>query len=113
MRNIVLNVEPNWIGVTMSDLIKRQDAIEACRSVADNINRPTDQQIGAEYCLDLIKEIPSVEPERKTGEWWNVSESRTGDGYWFCSECGFSSEAFGANILYKFCPNCGAKMEQR
>jgi hypothetical protein len=52
----------------MSDLIKRQDAIEACRSVADNINSPTNQQIGAEYCLDLIKEIPSAEPERITIE---------------------------------------------
>ncbi len=53
----------------MSDLIRRQDAIDACRSVADNINSPTDQQIGAEYCLDLIKEIPSTEPEQEEFEW--------------------------------------------
>ena len=53
----------------MSDLIRRQDAIDACRSVADNINSPTDQQIGAEYCLDLIKEIPSAEPEQEEFEW--------------------------------------------
>ena len=48
----------------MSDLISRQDAIDACRSVADDDNKPTYEQIGAEYCLDLIKEIPSAEPER-------------------------------------------------
>ena len=53
----------------MSDMIRRQDAIDACRSVADNINSPTDQQIGAEYCLDLIKEIPSAEPEQEEFEW--------------------------------------------
>lgn len=53
----------------MSDLIRRQDAIDACRSVADNINSPTDQQIGAEYCLDLINEIPSAEPEQEEFEW--------------------------------------------
>lgn len=53
----------------MSDLIRRQDAIDACRSVADNINSPTDQQIGAEYCLDLIKEISSAEPEQEEFEW--------------------------------------------
>lgn len=61
----------------MSDMIRRQDAIDACRSVADNINSPTDQQIGAEYCLDLIKEIPYTESERK---WIPVTESLLEDG---------------------------------
>ena len=51
------------------DLIRRQDAIDACRSVADDFDRPTYQQIGAEYCLDLIKEIPSAEPEEEVFEW--------------------------------------------
>ena len=50
----------------MSDLIRREDAIDACRSIADDICRPTDQQIGAEYCLDLINEIPSAKPEMFT-----------------------------------------------
>ena len=93
----------------MSDLIRRQDAIEACRSVADNINSPTDQQIGAEYCLDLIKEIPSAEPERKHGKWIYDTERVMRDGrinsQYHCSECG--EQEF---TLYNFCPNCGADM---
>ena len=52
----------------MSDLIRREDAIDACRSIADDICRPTDQQIGAEYCLDLIYKISSAEPEILTIE---------------------------------------------
>ena len=31
-------------------------------------------------------------------------------GYWVCSECGFVSEAFSANILYHYCPKCGSLM---
>ena len=59
---------------------------------------------------DDIDDAPTIGPERKTGEWGEWIESRTGNEYWICSECGFSSEAFGANILYRFCPNCGADM---
>lgn len=32
-------------------------------------------------------------------------------GFWQCSCCGFLSEAIAAPKLYKYCPNCGAKME--
>ena len=32
-------------------------------------------------------------------------------GFWQCSCCGFLSEAIAAPKLYKYCPNCGKKME--
>jgi len=37
---------------------------------------------------------------------------RTMDSYWVCSCCGFPSEAHGAFKIYKFCPNCGARMDE-
>ena len=95
----------------MSDLIKRQDAIEACRSVANNINSPTDQQIGAEYCLDLIKEIPPVELERKTGKWIVTSEFED-CCYYKCNQCKVSQVFYYKKLPTNFCPNCGAKMER-
>ena len=49
-----------------------------------------------------------AQPERKPGKW--LPDNRPGGGFWVCSECKFPSEAFAANVLYKFCPNCGAKM---
>jgi rubrerythrin len=49
----------------------------------------------------------TAEPEQKKGEW---KPDESGNVYWICSACGFASEAFGANILYHFCPNCGADM---
>lgn len=32
-------------------------------------------------------------------------------GFWQCSYCGFISNAIAAPKLYKYCPNCGAKLE--
>lgn len=42
------------------------------------------------------------------GHW---KEDPSGYGFWICSACGFVSEASAANMLYKFCPVCGAKMD--
>ena len=59
---------------------------------------------------ERIKPLPNIKPEppRKTGQW--LPDNRPGGGFWVCSECKFPSEAFAANVLYKFCPNCGAFM---
>ena len=43
------------------------------------------------------------------GKW--LPENRTMDAYWVCSCCGFPSEAHGAFKIYKYCPNCGARMD--
>ena len=55
----------------------------------------------------LMEDAPTIE-ERKRGQW--LPDNRPGGGFWVCSECKFPSEAFAANVLYKFCPNCGARM---
>ena len=47
---------------------------------------------------------------RKTGRW--IPDNRPGGGFWVCSECKFPSEAFAANVLYNFCPNCGSPMQK-
>lgn len=60
--------------------------------------------------LEAVEDAPTIEPERKRGKW--IPENRTMDAFWVCSSCGFPSEAHAANILYKYCPNCGAKMEE-
>lgn len=51
--------------------------------------------------IEDIKELPSVQPQRKTGKWiyaWNDYK---------CSVCG----EIVLRHKYQFCPNCGAKME--
>lgn len=59
-----------------------------------------------------IEQLPSAEPERKTGKWL----SQVGGGY-CCSKCGRYAlhdvdEKFA--LLFtksKYCPHCGAKMK--
>lgn len=63
-----------------------------------------------ECIVDEIDNFPAadVAPVRR-GRW---SEADWFDiGFWQCSCCGFLSEAIAAPKLYKYCPNCGAKME--
>jgi len=45
----------------MSDLISREDAIEKCKEFADRDTTSTEEAIGAEYCIDFLKELPSAE----------------------------------------------------
>ena len=80
----------------MSDLISRQAAIDAIFGRSHEIIK---MRIG---------NLPSAQPERKRGRW--LPDNRPGGGFWVCSECKFPSEAFAADVLYKFCPNCGADM---
>lgn len=95
------------------DVISRQAAIDALESRKDKTAKG---DIGGFYNaiiqndIDKLRNLPSAEPERKTGRW--IEEKCYDTGFWTCSKCKFTSEASGANILYKFCPNCGAKMEE-
>lgn len=54
-----------------------------------------------------IKELPSAQPERKTGRWIDETFKPWGLVYhpYKCDQCGEHSEADS-----DFCPNCGADM---
>lgn len=57
-----------------------------------------------------IQEQPTVDAMPVVHGRW-LPENRTMDYFWVCSECKFPSEAHGAFKLYKYCPNCGARMD--
>ena len=67
------------------------------------------------YCIaDMIDRAPTIEPERKKGEWNFI-----GDQMFECSECGtyYTQSQFhqmrvriSDTEFPKFCPNCGADM---
>jgi len=59
-----------------------------------------------------VREMPTIEPERKKGKWIHLFDGRfTGGAYWFqCSKC----KKIVPNVLnggWNFCPNCGANMK--
>ena len=67
-----------------------------------------------QHAHKLIDEAPTIEAEPvRHGRWLGISDGDA-DGYpvydeWECSECGVVFE--DEEPPYKYCPNCGAKMD--
>ena len=58
--------------------------------------------------MDDIDEMPTIEPERKTGKWVNNIHDLP-----VCDQCGYMTPYDRAIDDYEygnFCPNCGANM---
>lgn len=85
----------------MSDLISRQAALEVLDDYAEDIESGN---LGIAYskARTSMCDLPSVEPERKTGKW-----IRGKDGYIRCDKCGSRGSAIKAH----YCHHCGARME--
>lgn len=88
----------------MSDLIDRQYVIDALEHSLEN------DYVDATELLAYVKQLPSVEPERKKGEW--VYDGIRGRfPACKCSICGHYENADWALLQgANFCPNCGADM---
>ena len=81
------------------DPIDRQDAVR----IVDNID--TWQAGWRDNAIESLKALPSARPERKTGQWLQISPARIYE----CSECAqmVMTEDIGC---YKYCHGCGAYM---
>ena len=121
----LLSAQPNLqptCNQLATDAISRQAVLDMLNVSAELLRRALeltdvvgDGRVKYEMELELIeayisdvKELPSVQPEYKKGRW--ILDDKPNGGFWVCSECKFPSEAFAANMLYKFCPNCGRLM---
>jgi len=102
----------------MDDLISRQQAIDAICEHGTDLERRGITVLAVvnhkQATVDLLENLPSAQPERKTGRWIpdNTDYYRT---KFICSACGESEEVptigFGYGTMWGYCPNCGAKME--
>ena len=79
--------------------------------------KAVDDEIKEKAKADFIALCAEQEP--KTGHWeWVQYDSNPNIGNWHCSECGsiviecVSKENKGGIPLYKYCPQCGAKIER-
>ena len=101
--NELPSVDPERCG----DCISRQDAIDVVQKWFDRI------KLNGDICLDGLRSLPSVEPERKTGHW--ECDQRAGE--YVCSECGCNPiyERTTPDVSeidkYRYCRWCGAPME--
>ena len=120
------------------DLINRQDAIKAIDEKAKRIKNE-DTLNGLAGAVGILFDLPSVtqksetvtefadrcrecgakygkllKQEPKTGHWVGIDEEPHED--YECDKCGYVVSTFTENIEphteYKYCPNCGAKMEE-
>lgn len=87
-----------------NDVIYRQEAIDAVKSLPDCANGFSDTYDKASI-LAVLDDVPSAQ---RTGR-WKVSDLPKGKMK-YCSECGFG-QYIADERQYRFCPNCGARME--
>ena len=106
------------MGAGMSDLISRQDAIDAIQAGADKIDSPFSAfWQGLKIAQNIVESIPSVEPEERTAKVENIEvewgddeyvHDRMGDMYHY-GNCGNCGETVSHN--QKYCHHCGARLE--
>ena len=99
-------------GENMSELISRQQAIDALRKMQTYKLFSGDDmllidQAGAQTELMLL---PPAQPEPKMGKWKrHYCEDGNPDG-WQCDKC--KEWYYFGQTLPNFCPNCGADMRE-
>ena len=103
---------------TSTDLISREDAVEAVCGGCSIETKNNCKEEGDCYEVQNLKALPSAEPKR--GEWKPIELN--GYPYMTCDQCGlladmvskdgeFVMSMANADEAYaRFCPNCGAKM---
>lgn len=102
----------------MNDLISRRAAIKAIDDLPNCYNGYSDTYDKA-YIIGVLEELQTIDvPDRKVGKW-----IKDGDAYslYKCTACnGLCTVAGYADCIpeermykaFKFCPNCGARMER-
>ena len=76
-----------------------------------HLRPPTEVCFSELDVCNMIDKAPTVSAEALQGEWIHDGQNFKGGIDWcHCSECGKKTSANGLD-MYKFCPNCGAKME--
>ena len=65
--------------------------------------------------LDLVERQPAADVvEVRHGEWRSITDYGNGNCFGYCSACGTPQKAESATALklfFKYCRNCGAKMD--
>ena len=96
------------------DAIRRQAAIdELVRWGAIPEYNEAEKNILA-CCIGMLSTLPSVQPTQKIGKWVGIDEYPYED--WECNCCGMVVITGCSDVNpydeYKYCPNCGTKMEE-
>ena len=93
----------------MNEYISREAVLKAFKLKVKNPKK--DYQRGMQDAIDclipeVIADIPSADVQPVVHAEWICHEPEIGL-YYSCSKCGHNA----LQGMYKFCPNCGAKMD--
>lgn len=101
---------------TCEDAISRDAAIRAIEALQRPIMREESNYYqfkfsGMSEAREAVENLPSVTPKQKIGRWIQKEEEGEAEPFiiWECSECHCVDE--DGKPSYKYCPQCGAKME--
>lgn len=106
--------EPCEDAVSRKKLLKiyedRFTELQKLKHLKDN-KGAEDRQMGVNYCINILKELPPATPIRPKGYWIYDNFN------WRCSECNETPKTMGyvgtADFMtehFKFCNHCGARM---
>ncbi|MBP5717406.1 MAG: hypothetical protein J6X53_00295 [Abditibacteriota bacterium] len=62
-------------------------------------------------CEELIDEMPAFDIRKAAESAWNYAEQHPGEYALNCNNCGFCLNHITNPRNYRYCPDCGAKME--
>ena len=103
----------------MSDLISKEEAIKAIKESAESPafkGFMAMEQYMPEDAIEAIRNLLPVTPSIRKGHWITQIQSDRRSDMWptnpKCSECGGEPCYENTIFNYKFCPYCGAEMEQ-
>ena len=91
----------------MDDLISRQEMLDGIDKL---MKIHFDRTVVLYKARQVAENLPSAQPERKTGRW--IKTARWGRVY-YCNQCRNYLDFDGVNAgrgNTNFCPNCGADM---
>ena len=95
--------------VESCDTISRQKALHAIGAEIVGVTKEGREIL--DFCQYIIKHLPPVYAEPRTGHWIMIDECS--NERYYCSECRKTVVRIGSNMVkqIRYCPNCGCKME--
>lgn len=93
------------------DCVSRRDTLKKFEDRFIELQKAhqMDKQLGVNWCINTLKEMPPITPTRKVGKWIknpNCIATVREPFYYQCSIC----ECPVRSNNHKFCSNCGAEM---
>ena len=89
----------------MADLIDRDELFHGQVILVGT----EDARESVQGVMDAIWNAPTVDAEPVRHGRWILH--RLGDEYFKCSVCGYQQKAYAMSLHFKYCTNCGAKMD--